>query len=453
MAEAGGGTAAGGGATSSATAVAGGGTAVTPGDLRPGQPTLRWSSRAHTLDDIQRELTKIWARPPGAVPAGEDAEPHVAARTSVLNLVVIVRRPEIGQRAAATIAQLTGRHPSRTLIVSSTDPDGPSWLDAQIQAFCVIPRQDAPETCAEMIYLTCGGDAGRHLQSLVAALLIHDLPVTLWWPGEPAFGSPAARELIDMADRLVVDGSTWNGNGIAKLRELARLADKRIALSDFGLMRQMRWREAIAATFDVPEFTPFLRSIRRIAVTYATHDDAGDPDITNVVKPVYHVAWIAGRLGMRVESPLMPVRKGARAPDAAVRRARSGTAGTSRPGPAPIPGGFDGRLRHGAAEVDVVLRPRLSPGPPGTTLRVELLAERRGSELRADVTAEAEAVHCRVWQDGVDVLERRFNSPRMVDVNLLAEAIEITGDDRIERETIRMAGLLVTPITVGGEPQ
>ncbi len=156
---------------------------------QPGQPTLRWSSRARTLEGIQEELGKIWARPPGATPAGDDRESHVAARTSVLNLVVIVRRPEVGMRVASTISELTGRHPSRTLIVSAADPDGPSWLDAQIQAFCVVPREDAAETCAEMIYLTAGGEAGRHLQSLVAPLLVHDLPVTVWVPGEPLFES------------------------------------------------------------------------------------------------------------------------------------------------------------------------------------------------------------------------------------------------------------------------
>ena len=67
-------------------------------------------------------------------------EAHVAARTSVLNLVVVARRPEIGTRAAATISQLTGRHPSRTADpLARRIPDGPSWLDAQIQAFCVVP--------------------------------------------------------------------------------------------------------------------------------------------------------------------------------------------------------------------------------------------------------------------------------------------------------------------------
>ena len=46
-----------------------------------------------------------------------------------MNLVVITRRPEIAERCAATIQALTGRHPSRTLLVTSADPDGPAWLE------------------------------------------------------------------------------------------------------------------------------------------------------------------------------------------------------------------------------------------------------------------------------------------------------------------------------------
>jgi hypothetical protein len=89
--------------------------------------------------------------------------------------------------------------------------------------------------------------------------------------------------------------------------------------------------------------------------------------------------------------------------------------------------------------------------PEGTTLRVDLFARRRGHELRTAITAEAENVHCRVWQDGLSVLERRFNTARRVDVELLAEAIESTGDDRLERETIRTAGRIISPPMAEGE--
>jgi hypothetical protein len=76
---------------------------------------------------------------------------------------------------------------------------------------------------------------------------------------------------------------------------------------------------------------------------------------------------------------------------------------------------------------------------------VELLAERRGSELRADVTAEAEIVHVRVWQDGVEAMERHFRAPRRTDVDLLAESIEAGRRDPVAVEALRSAAAIIGP--------
>jgi glucose-6-phosphate dehydrogenase assembly protein OpcA len=361
-----------------------------------------------------------------------------------MNLVVIARRPEIAERGAATIQALTGLHPSRTIVVQSADPDGPSWIDARIEAHCVLPREDAPETCAETIHLIAGGEAGRHLQALVTPLIIHDLPVTVWWPGEPPFTSRACVDLLTTADRMVVDGSGWSGDGLARLAEMAAIADTTsLAVSDFAMVRQSRWREAIASIFDDPDFLPYLRSIRRVAVTYGTHDDTGAPGSTNLVKPVYHVAWLASRLGLSVVKPLSAA-TGAGPKSAGKTRSGAG----SRP---PLDRGMVATLSDGRSDVAVVIRPVASTMPAGTTLRVELLCERRGSELRADVTAEAETVHVRVWQDGVEVLDREFLAVRRGDVDLLAEAIEVGRRDSVSVGTLDMAAKLVGGAS-GGKP-
>jgi glucose-6-phosphate dehydrogenase assembly protein OpcA len=402
------------------------------------EPSLRWQAHAHSIEEIEQELARIWSQPDLTVDIDGDGtnDRHIAARTSVMNLVVIARRPETGQRCAAVIQRLTGRHPSRTLIVSAADPDGPSWLDAQIQAHCILPRPEAPEICAETVYLKSGGESGRHLAALVAPLLIHDLPVTIWWPDEPPFGTEPANDLFAMADRLVVDGSTWRGHGLTQLRHLAGLQERLpIAISDFGLVRQSRWREAIASIFDVPEFLPYLRHLRRISVTYGIRDEGGAED-ANVVKPIYHVAWLASRLAMQVVKPLAPL---------APLTAR-GRHGPPRHGPTvalPPAAGLGATLRLDRSEVSVIVRPVLSEMPVGTTLRVELRADWRGSELRADVTAEQDAVHARIWQDGVHALERGFNAPRRTDVDLLAEAIEASGRDPVAVGAIRFAAHLV----------
>ena len=420
------------------TRPAGGGRIELADAPKPGEPTMRWLSHAHSIDEIEVELNRIWAQPNLLIGLdGGQPGRHVAARTSVMNLVVIARQPEVGERAAETIQRLTGRHPSRTLVVLAADPDGPPWLDARIEAHCVLPREDAPETCTELIFLTAGGETGRHLTALVEPLLVHDLPVTVWWPGEPPLDREPARDLLEVTDRLVVDGSAWAGDGLRRLHQLAGLYDayERLSIRDFALVRQSRWREAIASVFDMPDLLPFLGSIRRIAVTYGTHDETGAPGTTNVVKPLYHVAWLASRLGLRVTTPLAPVEV-----RAAPTRMRPG----EKP---PLHRGLAARLRGPGpgGEVSVVMRPVASPMPAGTTLRVELLAERREGELRTDVTAEAENVHVHTWLDGVQAIDRTFKAPRRGDVDLLGEALETGGRDPLAVETIRMAAALIGP--------
>ena len=110
-----------------------------------------------------------------------------------------------------------------------------------------------------------------------------------------------------------------------------------------------------------------LRHLRRIAVTYATHDLEEPAGSTNVVKPVYHVAWLASRLDLSVIEPLAPreLRHATASGRSAVTRIRAA-------------------LLHGPqGEVRVSIGPVESALPSGTTIGVELLAERRGSELRA----------------------------------------------------------------------
>jgi hypothetical protein len=194
----------------------------------------------------------------------------------------------------------------------------------------------------------------------------------------------------------------------------------------------------VASVFDRAAFQPYLRSIRRIAVTYATRGGANVDAATNIVKPIYHVAWLASRLDMRVATPLERVG----------RPGRASGATAAGPGAPADPGrGLRALLAWDrGAHVDVVIRPVVSAMPGGTTLRVELLAERRGSELRVEVTAEADSVHVRVWEEGVEALDRVFHAARRTDADLLTAAIVAGGRDRVAAGTLAWAaGLAGAP--------
>jgi len=408
---------------------------------------------AHSLAEIESQLSKLWARAAAAQAvaakaeadvaaaqaeaaarsaaslaaslaaaqdAGGEAGNHVVARTSVLNLVVLAVDEGTAERCAATIASAASRHASRSLILSAADPDGEPGLEASVEALSLTTAAGRIETGAETIYIRACGETGRHLASIIVPLLVHDLPVALWWPNDPPFDSHRAERLLPLADRLIVDGSAWSGNGLDTMAKLATVAEGlNLVAIDWALLRQSRWREAAASVYDLPDLRPYLGAVRRIDVAYAT-DDPGDPaGDTNVVRPLYHVAWLASRLGMTVHVPLR------RRPDG--RRVAT--------------------LRQKNHEVDVVLQPAGSKLPAGSTIRVVITSRIRGTDLVGEVTAGDRDVEVTVRDSGRDRIKRTYLAPRLNDVDLLSLSIQENAADSVSVQALAMAHRLL-----GAEP-
>lgn len=386
-------------------------------DLTAGRPTL------HSVAEIETQLGHLWTNARKRT-AGE-GENYVAARSNVLNLVVVAGHRETAERCAATIAATAGRRPSRSLILSAADPDGPARLDAHVQILSVPTPTGSGETDAEMVYVTAHGDTGRHLASLIVPLLVHDLPVALWWPHDPQFGGHRADRLLPIADRLIVDGSSWSGNGLDRLAEMARQArTRRLMVADFSLLKQARWREAIASVYDLPDLRPHLRAVRSITVEYAAAEDEDSTGLTNVVRPVYHVAWLASRLGMSVVLPL--------------RRSPNGRRTAT--------------LRQRDHQVAVELRPVCSDLSGGSTVRVEIVSRLRGAELVGDVTATDRVVDVVVRDQGRERARRAYVAPRLNDVDLLVLAVEDSSGAPVAAEALAMAGQLAAVEPTAHEP-
>ena len=60
-------------------------------NLRIGEPVLRWSARAHSIAEIEFELARIWSGQDLSTSVDGAPGRHVAARTSVMNLIVVAR--------------------------------------------------------------------------------------------------------------------------------------------------------------------------------------------------------------------------------------------------------------------------------------------------------------------------------------------------------------------------
>jgi len=153
---------------------------------------------------IEEELAEVRWR---LKPDGElgEAEIHAAAeaRASVLNLITVVASEVAFRSVSQVLDELAIHHPSRTIVLLAQEERAALKLEASVVAEAHLAAGHRVVT--EQVVLHAHGVVAAHLASLVAPILIPDLPVMLWWPGRPDFESRLLLELLDVADRLVVD--------------------------------------------------------------------------------------------------------------------------------------------------------------------------------------------------------------------------------------------------------
>ena len=191
------------------------------------------------------------------------------ARTSVLNLIVTVRDRSDSDRVLATLLEMGARHPSRDRAQADPDSDGDP-IDARIGTHCRDGENGAGRICFEQLALTVRGEAARHLDGIVAPLVIHDLPIEVWWPGDPPFSDPVFQQLVDLGDRLVINASDFTdlAGGLKRLAAIRR----RLGVGDIAWERLAPWHELTAQFFDAPRFRRFLPNLSRLSIKYAVPD-------------------------------------------------------------------------------------------------------------------------------------------------------------------------------------
>ena len=194
--------------------------------------TEEWNGHDVTLGDVEAELARLRDEA-----AGEGRNPH--QRTSVMTHVAWVPHEWL-DAAERTLEGMAERHPSRTVILVPCPEESEARIDAQVSVRC-FPAGDR-SVCGEVIELELCGSRAEAPASIVLPLVISDLPVFLRWRGEPSFGETQWEQLVDVADRVIVDSSEW---GELRYAELARVFG-RTAVSDIAWARTYVWRVELA---------------------------------------------------------------------------------------------------------------------------------------------------------------------------------------------------------------
>jgi glucose-6-phosphate dehydrogenase assembly protein OpcA len=381
-----------------------------------------WEQHGTSVKEIEAQLARLW----GAAEAASDSAtiftekglPH--ARTSVLNLIVTVVGAAAAERVVQTMESLGVRHPSRAIVLVA-DPEAPGdALDARISTHCQVAAATPNERiCYEEVVLTVRGESAEHLTGVVAPLLIHDLPTYVWWPGDPPFGHPVFDQLVELADRLIIDSSDF----IELLTGMRRLANlrHRAGVGDLAWERLSPWQERIAQFFDAPRFRRYLPNLSRMHIRYAVPGARGGgsrrgPSLATCAQPMAQAmllaGWLAARLNWRRHSTVQAL--------------------------------TDGSLRlrlEGPHEmVELWIEPQPTDDmPPGelTSVRLRSYGETGAAEFIIDRPADEATVATNA--DGMTALLRRITLEPATEAELLSQQLTAAVKDPVYESALRAA--------------
>jgi len=374
---------------------------VFPASLIPLTPT----PRRVDVRAIDRELADLWRE--AAERSGSERVALSRART--LNLVAVAATPEEGLHLAEVAARISERHPARAIILMA-DPHAEE-LVAEVTAICRVGPRDHRQICCEQVLLHTSSGAVHRLPSLVRQTVLPEMPVVLYWPGPPT-GDRLFRELLEVADRVIVDtAAVPDGHGaLLAAHTLVAGAAVHATLGDLAWRRMAAWRGLTAELF-APPAAEALDRIKRIRLAHAASSRA---------QGLLYLGWLAGRLRWRVEQPCIR-------------------------GEGPWRGGFVDR--HGGSISVSLHADSRAPHPAGALLSALVVAgspaAHGGGSLAITRNDEAGALIAVAEWAGGERVRRALPLDEQDEPSLLASEMDVLGRDPVYEESLRAAASLL----------
>lgn len=268
------------------------------------RPAMRlpWAGKPIPMEHTEQELALLWKISADNMRMGQNTN----VRTSILNLIISAPDVESAQHASKVLRDLSSLHLARvTILILDTSDDAPTSVSTWVTLRCFSVISDLMRHCFEQTTVLATGSAVRSIANIAHPLLKPELPVYLWWLGDPPADNTIFSSLVALSNRVMVNSTSFfhPEQDIYTLASLLQ-ASPDCALSDLNWSRLTPWRQLVAQFFDVAAYRPYLTGVNSIEIVHAVaplatpmRTESGDVS-PNPARALLLAGWLKSSLGL-----------------------------------------------------------------------------------------------------------------------------------------------------------
>ena len=236
---------------------------------------------------IEKDLAELWKTDPG-----EKTKIIGLQRVYTTNLVAYASDHEEGYRADLIMNDLAEKHPGRYILIRPAADKSEAPLRYYVLGHCFFGGGREKKVCCDLIKLVAQNEVIENLYGFTFSLLMPDLPVEFWWPGDLPYQNVYFDKMAQQSNRVWVDSSKFK-DPIQSLSRLAAFWNSRYPhtlLGDLNWIRVQRWRALIAEMFD-GEWAKYLKDVKKVSIAYGKG--------TQPTRSFFLACWLAAQMGWK----------------------------------------------------------------------------------------------------------------------------------------------------------
>lgn len=217
------------------------------------------------------------------------------AQMLLATIVARYPRPAAWADIEAETRPVVSAYPSRVIALVN-DPDTAQTSEPVRVGLLAARRSDGASAIrGELLAAALQGRAFQEGAAIAASWSASGIPTVVWWNGPATTDDHLFDDMLDIADRILVDSSAMTDLA-ADFTVLGDIVagSHHARVTDALWLRMLAWRQAFAQVFDQPAARIDLPHLRSVEL-------AAQPSPGGQAAALLLVGWLASRLGWRLD--------------------------------------------------------------------------------------------------------------------------------------------------------